>query len=144
MKTTEEKISVMQAYADGKTLQIKSKDTGEWKDYFIADEPLWDWHHIDYRIKPEPPKKKIVPYESAEEFLAAQKEHGPYIKAESPLLNIKAYALPTKINDNFIEILIGSPDKIVEELSFDCCAENFVWQDGTPVGNEKGGNNGND
>lgn len=79
MKTTEEMISVMTAYANGKKIQYKTPIDDNWEDIVEYARPSWNWEHLDYRVKPEPPKKKIVPYESAEEFLQAQKEHGWFI-----------------------------------------------------------------
>lgn len=43
---TEEKIAIMQAYLDGKPLEILVK--GKWIP--IEAEPVWDWAMFDYRI----------------------------------------------------------------------------------------------
>jgi len=84
MKTLEEKIEVMQAFLDGKTIQ--DNIDGEWADWestsatavsFVSnDQIVWtsplaetssvdhhlqfNWGQIDYRIKPE---NKQVPYD---------------------------------------------------------------------------------
>ena len=50
--TTREMIAVMQAYADGKKIQIADKGSKDWADYGTG-EPVWDWDAFDYRIKPE-------------------------------------------------------------------------------------------
>ena len=44
---TIEAIRVMQAFVDGKEVQLRVGDG--WKGTFI---PLWQWHTDDYRIKP--------------------------------------------------------------------------------------------
>lgn len=49
--TTEEKIAVMQACLDNKTIEIKSKTEKEWNTCDF--EPLWDWLKYEYRIKSE-------------------------------------------------------------------------------------------
>lgn len=49
MKTTKEKIAVMQAFADGKQIQ-RSKDGIRWVD---DEEPIWDWSMFYYRVKTE-------------------------------------------------------------------------------------------
>jgi hypothetical protein len=52
MKTTEEKIKIMQHYADGGKVEY-NQGLG-WK---IATKPCWSWRNTDYRIaeeKPEP------------------------------------------------------------------------------------------
>ncbi len=52
MKTTEEKITVMQAYKQGKKIECFSND--RWDDWISKAEPSWDWWHNDYRIKKAP------------------------------------------------------------------------------------------
>lgn len=51
MKTLKEKIEVMQAYLDGKTIQDNIDD--EWTDWEGEIAPHFNWGQIDYRIKPE-------------------------------------------------------------------------------------------
>ena len=67
MKTTKEMIEVMQAYDRGE--KIESGYGGVWVD---IDMPEWSWGLRDYRVK----QKKYVPFDTAEEFLAAQRAHG--------------------------------------------------------------------
>ena len=69
MKTIQEMIDIMQAYQEGKQIQIYDKMHKQWVD----DEPNWNWSLHDYRIKPEP---EFVPFENTEEFLEAQRKHG--------------------------------------------------------------------
>ena len=52
MKTTEEMIAVMQAYADGETIQCQVLDGCIWTNV-CSDSPVWDWVYFDYRVKPE-------------------------------------------------------------------------------------------
>lgn len=47
MKTTKEKIEIMQAYEKGEKIEFKRND-GKWHDAFI---PTWDWLNTDYRVK---------------------------------------------------------------------------------------------
>ena len=44
---TIEAIRIMQAFVDGKEMEVREVD--EWRRTFI---PLWQWHTNDYRIKP--------------------------------------------------------------------------------------------
>lgn len=75
MKTTEEKIAVMQAYVDGKKIQrTKLTIYQDWEDH---PAPKWNWYYYDYRIKPEP---KCRPYASAKECFDEVKKHGGWIK----------------------------------------------------------------
>ena len=69
MKTTKEMIEVMQAYERGEQIQILDIN-GIWED---KEYPYWNWTQCDYRVKP---KTKYVPFDTAEEFLEAQREHG--------------------------------------------------------------------
>ena len=69
MKTTKEMIEVMQAYERGEQIEFIYEGI-EWCN---ASNPAWDWNHFDYRVKP---KTKYVPFDTAEEFLAAQRKHG--------------------------------------------------------------------
>lgn len=119
--TTKEKIEVMQGYLDGKIIQ-KLYDDG-WVDCSIEEEPDWDWD-CDYRIKPEP---KLRPYRNPEEFLQAQKEHGPYLRS-----GVAQYYLP---------IMVDMENGIVYADRYDVYFRTYeelmgqrVWQDGTPCG----------
>lgn len=54
---TKEKIEIMQAWLDGKTIEFK-KGHKPWATLSMAacteDEPTWYWGEYEYRIKPEP------------------------------------------------------------------------------------------
>jgi hypothetical protein len=57
---TKEKIEVIQAYLDGKQIQVL--DGGNWVDYihFVRWEPVWQWGEFDYRVKPVPEEIYLV------------------------------------------------------------------------------------
>ena len=46
---TKEKIKVMQAYAEGKPIQVREIGDADWED---TNCPIWNWHLLEYRIKP--------------------------------------------------------------------------------------------
>jgi hypothetical protein len=48
---TQEMIAVMQAFEDGKRIQIDVECTGLWQDCAF---PAWNWRSQRYRVKPEP------------------------------------------------------------------------------------------
>lgn len=50
MKTTKEKIEVMQHHDDGGTVQAFSNYHNDWVD---VNNPKWDWYTTIYRKKPE-------------------------------------------------------------------------------------------
>lgn len=79
MKTTEEMISVMQSYAEGKKIELRyNRWNGEkWVD---VCNPSWAWNEYDYRVKPEP---KYRPYANADECFADVKKHGGWVKNSS-------------------------------------------------------------
>ena len=54
MKTVQEKIAVMQAYVEGKTIQIYQPSKAEWEDWCGTHQhraPNFDWGRCNYRIK---------------------------------------------------------------------------------------------
>jgi len=63
MKTLEEKIAVMQAGVDRKTIQICT--SRGWKDCIAPEGLSFNWAKYDYRIKPEPQKIWVNFYESS-------------------------------------------------------------------------------
>lgn len=44
-------IEVMQAYVDGKEIQLRTNQHNEW---LTINSPSWDWAAWEYRIKPAP------------------------------------------------------------------------------------------
>ena len=57
MKTTEEMIEIMQAFVDGKEIEVMGRD--QW---VPVPSPSWSWGGLYYRIKPEGPKFKVGDY----------------------------------------------------------------------------------
>ena len=112
MKTTKEKIEVMQAFADGKKIEVTSSLTSDdWRDCSL---PLWEWGCYDYRIKQELPTidgYELVPADSDEkpkmgwkfcgsgeifdvydDFLCSVKDHcavGRYTRFYRPIRKLK-------------------------------------------------------
>lgn len=57
MSDTAYKIKVMQAFLDGKEVQVRPRSISicPWSRKLPPDmDPEWDWVHFEYRIKPEP------------------------------------------------------------------------------------------
>ena len=123
MKTTKEMIDVMQAYDGGE--QIECFNDEEWK---YVKNPVWDWMHNDYRVK----QKKYVPFDTAEEFLAAQRKHGENVRCKLDDELYHAY-----INNRCETILVshyGHTGSIITNIvnMFD----KYEFADGTPFGKE--------
>lgn len=53
MKKIEEKITIMQAYVDGKKIETKFVGGTNWEE---VTSPAWDWVSFDYRIKQAVPR----------------------------------------------------------------------------------------
>jgi hypothetical protein len=61
IEETKEAIKVMQAFVDGKKIEITNNSTepNTWTDFY-DDSPTWNWYVFSYRIKPEPKEFWIV------------------------------------------------------------------------------------
>lgn len=118
---------VLKAYSEGKTIQWAWK--GDKVFWYDIDGDNWNFEtnidKMDYRIKPE---VKYIHYRNAEEFLKAQKEHGPYIR-----LSDSVYNIPKSV--------ITMRDKVICEFETPAYKSinsidllNYRWQDGTVCG----------
>ena len=69
---TIEAIRVMQAYVDGKEMQYSPKQGKGSSFWTTTENPLWNWEHYDYRIKPTP---VLRPWTADEVPLGAMLRH---------------------------------------------------------------------
>lgn len=107
---TSYKISVMQAYDEGKKIQIDIDRRNKWTD---ITEPSWNWIDNNYRIKPQP-KVTYRPYNDFAEFRAEWEKHGGWIFGKDG-----QYVIHTVYNKKTAEYVLA----------------NYVWaDDGTPCG----------
>lgn len=91
MKTIKEMIAVMQAYADGKTIECYGYSyLNNWTE---VENPKWDWWNYDYRVKQEP---KYRPYKDAAECFKEVQKHQWWI-----ILEQNQYRLITGIGDRY-------------------------------------------
>lgn len=120
--TTAEMIAVMQAYKDGKSIECADKGGTNWKK---LPNPVWNWDRFDYRVKPE---SNIRPYENAQEFMKAMKEHGPYYTKKKDINRGRVYTHPGNVYD----YAFGTNKGIL--CSFKEFAIGYEWADGTPCG----------
>ena len=122
MKTTKEMIEVMQAYDRGE--KIETGYGGDWVD---IDMPEWSWGLRDYRVKP---KKKYIPFDTAEEFITSQRKKGRFIidKKSGTKYNIFINASNIVYLVNIYSFsFLSTLKKIFDE---------FTFTDGTPCGKE--------
>ena len=61
MKTVQEQIAVMQAFADGKKIEYYSPGCDEW---IQTNRPTWNWAEYYYRVKPGRAVLYVNQYES--------------------------------------------------------------------------------
>ena len=133
MKTTKEMIEVMQAYLDGEKIEYKYGNT----DWLECRVPIWNWNSIEYRVKPKQKtrtktKTKFLPFETVDEFLAAQREHGAIIKMIDDDRLLSAFVR----HDG--SVLFVLPKSICEKLliNVDNLFGKYEFADGTPCGKE--------
>lgn len=62
MKTTQEKIEIMQAFVDGETIEFNLNDGASWWSSNGSAEFTWNWEQNDYRIKQLSPL--IIPWDA--------------------------------------------------------------------------------
>ena len=120
---TADYIKVMQAYVEGK--QIQYKDDEVWID---IDDPDWDWHNWEYRVKPEP---NYRPFKNAEECWQEMRKHQPFgwIKDKED----GHYSMVTTVDafyddKNYIKISGDHNWSFAETMNV------YTFADGTPFG----------
>lgn len=119
MKTTEEMIAVMTAYAKGKKIEFRdgySTTKSGWRDNCT---PRWDWANCDYRVTPEP---KYRPYKDAEECFADVKKHGGWIDG---VMCDHHKAMITYISNH----CVYTSARITGRTEFEDLLNNFHWAD---------------
>jgi len=120
---TKEQIQLLNelttAALNGKVIQ-EFDQFGNWVDIDLEKMTI-DTDRISfYRVRPY--DIAYVPYANAEEFLTAQRLHGPYLKVKS------RYILPFEIKSDGV-YASGDPDDVsFKEL---CEIDDITWQDGT-------------
>lgn len=97
--TTAEKIAIMQAYLDGKTIETLAIGSDTW--YGMTPitedvgEPLWDWKQFKYRIKPEPePVAMDIPWhmiKPAYKWAAMDSNGKVYVSIKEPTLTAHSW-----------------------------------------------------
>ena len=115
-----EMLPVLQAYAEGKTIESRciKGDKSLWYD---DEDPSFD-NDFEYRIKPEP---KFRPFKNAEECWQEMQKHKPFGWVKSTLF--KDLALVKRVTTLYVEInrdIIDYKDSL----------EKFTFADGIQFG----------
>ncbi len=120
----DEQIKILQAYKNGKPIEIKVFDNGYylWVTLNADKDYTFDFRNNNYRIKQEP---KIRPYKDAKEFLKASKEYGPYIIRRNAVHS--AY-IPTETHKGCIKFSTG------DLVDYETLLKNYMWQDNITCG----------
>ena len=133
MKTTQEMSEVMQAYLRGEKIEYRYGNT----DWLECRVPIWNWNNIEYRVKQKQKtrsktKTKFLPFETVDEFLAAQREHGDIIKMIDDDRLLSAFVR----HDG--SVLFVLPKSICEKLLINVVDlfGKYEFADGTPCGKE--------
>lgn len=118
-KEAAELLPIIQAYAEGKEIEIFDKTMKMWKTAML---PHFDCDSNNYRIKPEP---KYRPFKDAKECWAEMLKHQPFGWVKSTLF--KDLALVQRVTTLYVEInrdIIDYKDTL----------EKFTFADCTPFG----------
>lgn len=115
-------LPIIQAYAEGKEIEIFDKTTKMWKTAML---PHFDCDSNFYRIKPE---SKYRPFKDAEECWQEMLKHQPFgwIKCYEGYLNI------TYVGDE--QVYLADPDGGAILLDSKNSYQDNTFVDGTPFG----------
>ena len=82
-----ELLPIIQAFAEGKEIEIKTKEGVRWSTLEEDDIQYLNFKKCDFRIKPEP---KYRPFKNAEECFEEMQKHQPFgwVKNEEMKFNI--------------------------------------------------------
>lgn len=112
--TTEEQISIMQAFVEGKQIQWRCCQT--YNDWTNTNEPIWNWEELEYRIKPDPNLPKTW-----EEFCETHpiiQENEAYINNCSKVIGYNGYKGHIRVPERDKNIM---PNKEVAESVLALC-----------------------
>lgn len=108
---TIEKIAVMQAYVDGKRIEVSLKRNDNWRDWVTDEEPSWNWGVYEYRIKPEPKEPTYRPYKDFAEFRNEWEKHGGWAKSRKTAdLYYMSFFDPIRTPDNLFKDWVWADD----------------------------------
>ena len=121
IEETKKLIKVMQAFADGKDVEVWN--TGKWE---LVPNPSWSTA-TKYRIKPE---SKYRPFESAHECIEEMKKHEPF-----GWINYKGRNICSCVNAvSNTEVRISNIKRDNTWYTFDVIFKNHIFFDGSPFG----------
>ena len=114
-KQAKELLPIIQAFAEGKTIEFRNKSFKEWAE---IDNPSFDPTITNYRIKPEP---KYRPFKNAEECWQEMQKHQPFGWIRNK--KTKEYELLQRV---------APKNGVIDQYA--CAFKRWVFADGTPFG----------
>lgn len=120
-----ELLPIIQAFAEGKDIEYRSKEFNEdWKE--VTQIPGLSFESFEYRIKPEP---KYRPFTNIEECWTEMEKHKPFgwLKQKDFRINIA----------NIMSKAITFADNEGRNFSFETIFKEYTFIDGTPFGVKK-------
>ena len=112
MKTTQEMIAVMQAYEDGKEIQLRLLTDSK---YYDCKNPGWNWDNYDYRVKQA---TEYVPFTFKDaEFLI-----GKVVKHKK---------------DKWVELITYCSENETSSCMYEDLLSDYTFLDGSPCGKLK-------
>lgn len=122
-KEATELLPIIQAYAEGKEIEIFDKTTKMWKTAML---PHFDCDSNIYRIKPEP---EYRPFKNAEECWTEMQKHQPFgVVKDKYFANYQTHRAFTCLVTN------GCHFRGYEDETFENSFKNLLFADGTPFG----------
>lgn len=124
-----ELLPIIQAFADGKTIQIKKE--GDWLEVGDNTEVYFSESPSDYRIKPEP---NYRPFKTKEECWNEMLKHQPFGWLKSKMNGRFSCIGEVCGSDEFETVYIALSTSESLSRSSDSMFEQYTFDDGTPFG----------
>lgn len=122
-----ELLPIIQAYAEGKTIQVRINNDSSWTD--LLDDKLEISNLYEYRIKPE---SKYRPFKNQEECWNEMLKHQPFGWLKSKKTG-SVGLIGTLYTKDEVLMIIWATNEYNKYTSFDVFND-YVFTDGTPFG----------
>ena len=123
-----ELLPIMQAYAEGKTIQFRENINNMWKDIIW---PSFNKSPSTYRIKPEP---RYRPFKTQEECWNEMQKHQPFGWVKSKDKGYFHLIGLVQFESEFEDVVITFATSENLARSSHSIYDNYIFADGTPFG----------
>lgn len=120
---TKELLPIMQAFAEGKEIEVKPKEGSRWCKFDDDDINYLEFEKCDFRIKP---KTKYRPFKDREECWQEMLKHQPFGFVKHKTEDI--YYFICKVDKHSCYFAVN------EYWAFDTILKKYTFADGTPFG----------